>query len=152
MTLARALKQSLKKKNNSQQSPQNLSCEKNRARPEHLMLGELGENLAADYLQRNGYKILQRNVRCRRDEIDIMARDGDEIVFVEVRTRTLGRLSPPESTVGRSKLAKLTRSAYAWVDRVRYTGFWRIDLIAITIIGAGENRIEHIKTITEAIN
>lgn len=151
MTLARALEQSIKKK--KEQPPhQTISKEKNGTRPEHLVLGEFGETLAADFLQKKGYEILYRNVRCERDEIDLIARDGEEIVFAEVRTRVVGKLSPPETTVGRQKMKKLMRSAYYWVDHIRYRGCWRIDLVAITIIPGKENIIEHIKTITEAID
>lgn len=115
-------------------------------------MGERGENLAVDYLSKIGYEILHRNVRCQSDEIDVIARDGDELVFAEVRTRMLGVLSPPHTTVGARKLRKLTRAAYAWVDGARWNGFWSIDLVAITVMPSGDNKIEHFKTITEAIN
>lgn len=156
LTLERALQRSIKKQD--KQSFHKVYREKNGTRPEHivrpehLIVGDLGEDLAADYLKNLGYEILHRNVFIARDEIDIIARDSDELVFAEVRTRTVGRLSPPESTVGRQKLQKLLRSAYAWVDAACYRGFWRIDLVAITITPEDEKKIEHIKTITEAIN
>lgn len=150
MTLERALKQSIKKKNI--QLYQASSSRKNGTRPEHLITGELGEDTAVNYLKNIGYEILCRNAIVGRDEIDIIARDGDELVFAEVKTRTVGKLSPPEFAVGRQKLGKLLRSAHAWVDAICYRGFWRIDLVAITIIPGGEKKIEHIKTITEAIN
>lgn len=110
----------------------------------------MGEDLASEFLVNKKYQILHRNVRFRYGELDIIARDGDEIVFVEVRTRTVGKLSPPETTVGPQKIKKLIRSARLWIEGVRYMGFWRIDLIAVTITDAG-NKIEHIKTITEAV-
>lgn len=148
MTLARALEQSVKKK--SSPSCEEKSKRNNKARPAHLILGDLGEDLALEYLINKKYQILHKNVRFRYGEIDIIARDRDEIVFVEVRTRTVGVLSPPETTVGPQKIKKLIRCARSWIDGVRYMGFWRIDLIAITITDAG-NKIEHIRTITEAI-
>lgn len=149
MTLARALERSINKKNSN-------ACDKhfqqkNKPRLAHLALGELGEELATAFLIEKGYQILHRNVLFRYGEIDIIARDGDEIVFVEVRTRTIGKLAPPETTVGPRKIRTLLRCAYAWVDRVRYVGFWRIDLVAITVTDT-EHKIEHIKTITEAIS
>ena len=55
----------------------------------HLTLGVLGERLAADHLEKNGYKILDRNVRMSRNEIDIIAEDDSFIVFVEVKTRSV---------------------------------------------------------------
>lgn len=148
MTLARALERSIRNKN---VTPCNKHTQqKNKPRLGHLALGERGEEMAAAFLAEKGYQIMHRNVFFRYGEIDIIARDGDEIVFVEVRTRTTGKLAPPETTVGPRKLRTLVRCAYAWVDSVRYLGFWRIDLVAITITNS-ENKIEHIKTITEAI-
>lgn len=148
MTLARALERSIKKKG-SFNCPKH-SNQNNKARPAHLVLGAMGEDLASEFLVNKKYQILHRNVRFRYGELDIIARDGDEIVFVEVRTRTVGKLSPPETTVGPQKIKKLIRSARLWIEGVRYMGFWRIDLIAVTITDAG-NKIEHIKTITEAV-
>lgn len=148
MTLARALRQSIKnrKTERRQHSPA-----KSKTGPEHLKLGESGEELATHYLQKLGYKILARNIRFKCGEIDIVACDGDEIVFAEVRTRTVGKLSPPESTVGRQKLLRLLRSARLWAGQRQYDGPWRIDLVAITVFPGGAEKIEHIKTITEAI-
>lgn len=148
MTLARALERSIGRKTGCAGNKQ--TQQKNKPGLGHLALGELGEELAAGFLIEKGYQIIQRNVFFRYGEIDIIARDGDEIVFVEVRTRTTGKLAPPETTVGPRKLRTLVRCAYAWVDSVRYLGFWRIDLVAITVTNT-ENKIEHIKTITEAI-
>lgn len=149
MTLARALERSVRKR----ESP---TCDKhiqqkNIPRLAHLALGAFGEELATAFLREKGYQILHSNVLFRYGEIDIIARDGDEIVFVEVRTRTTGRIAPPETTVGPHKIRTLVRCAYAWADSVRYLGFWRIDLVAITVADA-ENKIEHIRTITEAIS
>lgn len=148
MTLARALERSIGKKTGDTSNKH--TQQKNIPGLGHIALGEFGEELAAGFLIEKGYRIIQRNVFFRYGEIDIIARDGDEIVFVEVRTRTNGKLAPPETTVGPRKLRTLVRCAYAWVDSVRYIGFWRIDLVAITITNT-ENKIEHIKTITEAI-
>lgn len=147
LTLVRALERSIKKKNGDNRDKH----VKNAPRLEHLALGEFGEELAAKFLIEKGYQILHRNVLFRYGEIDIIARDVDEIVFVEVRTRTIGKLAPPETTIGSRKLRTLTRCAYLWADRMRYMGFWRLDLVAITMTDT-ENKIEHIKTITEAIS
>ena len=84
-------------------------------------------------------------------KIDIIASDGDEIVFVEVRTRSKGWMMPPECTVGPEKLKKLKRAARIWTEKRNYTGFWRIDLIAVTLKDDKLSSIEHIKEITEGI-
>lgn len=118
--------------------------------PKHLKTGAEGEQLAAEYLAARGYTILSRNIRYRIGEIDIVARDKDEIVFAEVRTRSLGYLLPADRSVGPDKLKKLLQSARTWTENENYDGFWRIDLIAITIDAYGNSNIEHIKDITEA--
>ena len=119
--------------------------------PEHLQLGIKGENLAADYLVLQGYTLVARNVRYKFGEIDIIAKEKDEIVFVEVRTRSIGYILPADRTVGPDKLKKLTKAAKIWVQNNHYEGFWRIDLVAITIDKHGKEEIEHIKDITEGI-
>ncbi len=119
--------------------------------PEHLKTGVRGENLAAKYLASLGYRLLARNVRSRFGEIDIVARDGEDIVFAEVRTRSVGKILPADRTVGPDKLKKLVRAARIWVSENNYEGFWRIDLVAVTINPDGQAEIEHIKDITEGI-
>lgn len=151
MTLERALKQSVAvkgKKEISKNQPHDHPV------PAHLQTGQIGEDTAADYLIKHGYKVLGRNVRYNRiGEIDIIARDGDYIVFTEVRTRSVGRIMPPEATVGPDKMKKLIRAARIWVENNNYYGLWRIDLIAITIDTKINSpvTVEHIKDITEGI-
>ena len=118
---------------------------------EHLKTGAEGEQFAADYLAEKGYRLLARNVRYRFGEIDIIAKDGDEIVFAEVRTRSIGCILPADRTVGPDKLKKLLKAAKMWIEEKNYDGFWRIDLIAITIDACGNRTVEHIKEITEGI-
>ena len=120
-------------------------------RPKHLLLGEMGERIAAKYLADKGYEVLANNVRLRCGEIDIIAREGDELVFVEVRTRSIGVVLPADRTVGPDKLRKLVRAARTWTEGRCYGGFWRIDLIAITITEDNKIEIEHLSDITEGI-
>ena len=120
-------------------------------RPAHLAFGAAAEESAARYLAGLGYAILDRNVRVGHCEIDIIARDGDELVFAEVRARRANPIAAPEETVGPVKLERLTRAAELWTQQANYMGFWRIDLVAITSYDGGEMKIEHIKSITEQI-
>jgi len=113
----------------------------------HLEFGAEGERIAANALTQKGWKILGRNTRSGRGELDIIAMDGDELVFVEVRTRSIGRMLPPEQTVGPRKIRRLLRAARTYIDRVSYEGNWRIDVMAITEAG-GERRIEHFADVT----
>ena len=147
MTLARALRMAVKEREPVLEKNSSVSSDL----PQHLKLGRLGEDAACEYLKSAGYVILARNISYRCGEIDIIARDNDEIVFVEVRTRSIGIMTPPEATVGPNKLSKLVKSARIWTESTNYRGFWRIDLIAITSANRKLCKIEHIKNITEAI-
>lgn len=127
------------------------AAEPHREKPEHLKTGESGEEMAVNFLRAAGYGVIGRNVRYPWGEIDIIAKKHDEIIFVEVRTRRAGWMMPPELTVGPNKLRRLVRAARTWTEQKRYMGFWRIDLIAITINGDCEPAFEHIESITEGI-
>nr|WP_321500131.1 YraN family protein [uncultured Dethiosulfovibrio sp.] len=115
--------------------------------PEHLKKGVQGEELACDYISSLRWTILARNVRFKRGELDIIAKDGDELVVVEVRYRSVGLVMPPEASVGPVKLRKLVLAGSAYVDRIGWDGFWRIDLIAITDLN-GKLSLEHLRDIT----
>jgi putative endonuclease len=78
--------------------------------------GEIGEALAADYLSRSGYRIVARNYRCRFGEIDIVAREGDTLVFVEVKSRRSGAYGDPLLAVGHSKQKKISRIALHYLS------------------------------------
>lgn len=146
MTLERALLKAISMRTDSKEKQK-----ATKSLPEHLKLGVQGENSAAEYIISRGYTVLARNVNYRFGEIDIVARENDEIVFVEVRTRSVGYILPADRTVGPDKLKKLMRAANIWVENNQYSGFWRIDLIAITIDVHGNEHLEHIKDITEGI-
>ena len=120
-------------------------------RPVHLAFGAAAEETAARYLAGLGYTILHRNVRVGHCEIDIIARDGDELVFAEVRARRANPIAAPEDTVGPVKLERLTRAAELWTQHANYMGFWRIELVAVTLYDGGEMNIELIKNITEPV-
>ena len=122
------------------------SLQKNSPLAPHLALGKKGEELAEKFLKNLGYNILGRNVRFKRDEIDIIAKDmvDDVIVFVEVKARA--RYSEdflPAANAGYKKWRKLHRAAYQWVAQKKYEGGWRIDLVSV----AGGKVIEHTKEI-----
>lgn len=118
----------------------------------HLAFGAAGEEIARRYLAELGYRIVDVNVRVGHCEIDVIARDGDELVFAEVRTRRDNPVAAPEDSVGPVKLERLMRAAALWTQNMNYDGFWRIDLVAITSLENGEMKLEHIKNITEPIS
>ncbi len=79
-------------------------------------MGDRGENLAARHLRDLGYKIISRNFRCDAGEIDIVARDGTTIVFVEVKTRSYDDPTPEEQ-VNKTKQHKLTKAGKVYLSR-----------------------------------
>lgn len=98
--------------------------------------GRLGEEAAVAILRRRGYAILERNVRCGRVELDIVARDGACLVFVEVKARWSDRFGAPEEAVTRTKRRNLVRAAHAYLEqRGLGDGPWRIDVLALRLAG-----------------
>ncbi|HNQ35871.1 MAG TPA: YraN family protein [bacterium] len=97
-------------------------------------LGARGEALAADFLRRRGYRILARNYRTRLGELDLVARHGREIVFIEVRTRQGGGFGTPAESVRRLKQSRWRRAAVVflqqqdWSDRPCRFDFVGVDL------------------------
>ena len=77
-----------------------------------------GEGIAAAWLRLKGYRIEARNWRCPQGELDLVARDGDTLVFVEVKTRTSASAGAPEEAVDRRKQARLVRLAQAYLARL----------------------------------
>ncbi|HEV7956506.1 MAG: YraN family protein [Microbacteriaceae bacterium] len=109
-------------------------------------LGRRGEELAAAFLAHGGYRIVARNWRCRQGEIDIVARRGDDLVFVEVKTRTSVSHGHPFEAITVRKLARLRRLAAAWcgANPGRYAGI-RIDVVAVIAPRNAPVSIEHLE-------
>jgi len=108
-------------------------------------LGRQGEDLAADYLRRLRYRILERNYRCRCGEVDIVARQGSTIVFVEVKTRRSDLYGSPAQSVTPFKQRQISRAAQTWlaVNRLAEAAA-RFDVVAIRIHEGKSPEIEHI--------
>ena len=114
----------------------------------HLDFGAEGERIAAEYLTKKGWRILDRNATIGRGELDIVAMDGNELVVVEVRTRRIGKLTPPELSVGPHKLRNLIKTGRRYVDRARFDGNWRIDVVAVTEDEKGRKTVELFSDVT----
>lgn len=105
--------------------------------------GRRAEMLAARYLAASGLDVLEVNVHVGGGEIDIVARDGDELVFVEVRSRRARSPFTPEASLGPRKRACLMRAAAAWLAaRDRESVPFRFDLVAV-LRGEEQIRIRH---------
>jgi putative endonuclease len=115
-------------------------------------LGDFGESAARSHLVRAGYTILASNWRCRIGEIDLVARQGGQLVLVEVRTRRADGPIPPEASLSPTKLRRLLALADAYLaeaDLPAHTPC-RIDLIAIAVERSGQiARLEHIVSAVE---
>ncbi|MDR1915988.1 MAG: YraN family protein [Synergistaceae bacterium] len=98
----------------------------------HLKFGEMGEEIASEYLKKLGWRILDRNIRIGRGELDIAAMDGDELVIVEVRSRRIGKIMSSEESVGPHKLRSVIKTARKYIESISYRGNWRIDVLAVT--------------------
>ena len=109
----------------------------------HLVLGAAGEHRAARHLARRGYRIVARNVRAGGVELDLIARRGRLIVFVEVKTRRTTRFGPPELAVDPRKRARLLRGAAAWLSQQGCgRASVRFDVVACEV-GPGPDGREH---------
>ena len=102
-------------------------------------LGRTGERLAAEALKRRGYCILEQNYRCRHGEIDLVAEEGQDLVFVEVKTRRGAAYGLPEEAVTARKRQKLREVASHYLDAHSCSErSWRIDVVAVQLSGAGK--------------
>lgn len=112
-------------------------------------LGKWGESKAEAFLEENGLKVLARNVRNNYGEIDLVAKDGNTLVFVEVKTATTKKFGFPEVSVNKRKQVKLVECALAYLqDKSEQQSDWRIDVIAVHVL---HNRTE-IKWFKNAIS
>lgn len=110
-------------------------------------LGQEGEDLAARYLKRQGFRIHARNVHVGRYEIDLIAQEGDTIAFVEVKTRRPSTIAPPEANITRTKRRHLRAAAKAYVAAENQPDcYYRFDLIAIVLHESGEAEITHYRS------
>jgi putative endonuclease len=106
-------------------------------------IGELGERKGFKYLKKYGYKIIEKNFRARSGEIDIIAKDKDHLVFVEIKLRTTSEFGTPGEAVGAAKQSKIIRSALQYIKMHKISGAnIRFDVLSI---GPGESEIELIK-------
>ena len=112
--------------------------------------GRAAEEAAAEMLKAKGMSIVERNFRAKVGEIDLVARDRDEIVFVEVRARASAGFGGAAASVGGSKRRKLMRAASVWLVARGWTGPCRFDVVAVDGGSIGAGRCEHIPAAFEA--
>ena len=116
-----------------------------------VKLGRRGEELASGFLREAGCRILAANYRCPWGEIDLVARDGAELAFVEVRTRRTATFGSPQESITRRKADHLVAAAQHYLQNhvPENDGEeipWRIDLVSIRLVdGAGSPQIDYFK-------
>jgi len=115
------------------------------------LLGQRGEAIAAGFLRLRGYRILARNYRSPAGELDLVARQGDTVVFVEVKTRRTRTFGPPELAVDRHKQRTLTRVAQHYLLQHRLHGVsCRFDVVTVDM-GGVLPRVHHIPGAFDAL-
>ncbi|GAA4284943.1 YraN family protein [Brevibacterium daeguense] len=108
-------------------------------------LGRRGELIAVEHLIDQGWEIIATNWRCRHGEIDVIADDGDSLVFVEVKTRTSARAGHPLEAVTAGKIATMRGLALRWLaEQPEWIPRFRIDVIGILWNG-GRPEISHVR-------
>ncbi len=109
-------------------------------------LGAYGERVAARHLVSEGMELLDRNWRCRWGELDLVARDGNALVFCEVKTRRSDRYGAPAEAVVAVKAKRIRRLAALWMDDTgQHAPEVRFDVVAVLAAPAGAANVEHLR-------
>ena len=115
------------------------------AKPEHLRRGELGERAAKKFLQRAGLKFLAANFRSERGEIDLIFRDGDCLVFAEVKTRSSEAWTRPAAAVDARKRRLLSQTALDYLQRLKNPPVkFRFDIVEVMLADGQVREIRHL--------
>ena len=113
-------------------------------------LGAQGERIAEAHLVALGLVVEARNYRTRFGEIDLIARNGEETVFVEVRTKRSAAYGTPEESMTPRKQARLVKAAQEYLaEHGRANASWRVDLVGITLQPDGPAHIAHVESAVE---
>jgi putative endonuclease len=113
--------------------------------PEKKEIGQRGEEMAVSFLKGLNYQILERNYRCKLGEVDIIARDNDTLVFIEVRTRSSLAFGLPQESINRRKRHQISKVALEFILRKKMKNTpARFDVIAISL-EPGKEKVDHIR-------
>ena len=114
-------------------------------------IGILGENVARDFLKKQGYHIIETNYRCPEGEVDIIARHKDFLVFIEVRTKTSLDYGSPEESITSAKKERMKAVASRYQQTYdNLPELWRIDVVAVELNKKGE--LSRINLIENAVS
>ena len=109
----------------------------------HLDIGNAGEQLARTFLEQKGYVILETNWRYKRAEVDIIAKEGEVLVFIEVKTRSTDAFGKPEEFITPYKENLLIAAAAAYMEQIGHEWAIRFDIISIIYRSAQHFQMEH---------
>ena len=110
-------------------------------------LGNLGEQIATEYIKKMGYKIIKRNFYCKQGEIDIIAQDNQEIVFIEVKTRSNMFFGRPSEAVNKVKLKHMCKAAKYYLYKSNCcNNIVRFDVVEV-LVKDGKFSVNYIKQI-----
>lgn len=114
-------------------------------KPEHLRRGELGESAAKRFLKKAGLKFLTANFRDQHGEIDLVFRDREALVFVEVKTRSSEEWTRPADAVDRGKQRRLARTAETYLAKLGHPDItWRFDIVEVLLNAGRVREIRHL--------
>lgn len=111
----------------------------------HLETGKKGEEIAGDFLQSQGFKILEKNWRYRRLEVDLIAMDSDVLVFVEVKTRSNAFFGQPEEFVDKKKEEHLARAAAEYMHQIKHDWAIRFDVVSVILENENKWEVKHLR-------
>ena len=118
--------------------------------PSHIKTGRLGEKAAREHLVAAGLRFLTANYRTPRGEIDLVFRDQDCLVFVEVKTRSEGARTRPALAVDARKQQRISRAAETYLRQIDTArAVWRFDVVEVFLVDDKISRIQHLKNVFE---
>ncbi len=106
-------------------------------------IGEYGEDCAAKYVAELGYRVLERNWRYKKAEIDLIAMDGETLIIIEVKTRSYQWYGQPEDSINTKKEAFLIDAANRYMEQINHDWELRFDIISVLIQKSGAPQIKH---------
>lgn len=109
----------------------------------HNEIGKAGEIAARNFLENKGYTVLEANWRFHRAEVDLIAKDGNILVFVEVKTRSSEAFGKPESFVDARKQRFLAEAASAYMEQIDHNWEIRFDIVSVLLEPGAEALLEH---------
>jgi len=109
-------------------------------------LGQIGEDLAEEYLKKGGYKILKRNYKTPFGEIDIIAKKNNKIIFFEVKTLKSKEIAPEDQMTERKK-SHILKTVQFYINSKNIDFDWQIDLIAINFLNESKCKLRHLRNV-----